>query len=111
MVRKEAKDNGMVEETGAPRAMIAPMPLRAAPSEEAKDNGTVEETGAPRAMVAPTPLRPMPRLRGEGPICPKCGSGMVSNGRHRAGNHPFRQITHWTCKQPKCTFTTKTVVG
>ena len=51
----------------------------------------------------------IPRLRGRGPICPKCGSGMLANGMvpRTQQNHPFVRMRYFKCKNPDCGRTIK----
>ena len=68
-------------------------------------------TAAPDALVPPRAAnmagpRPVPRLRGDGPVCPKCGSGMVTYSSNRT-NHPFIIVRYFRCKNPKCDGTAK----
>jgi hypothetical protein len=80
---------------------------------EDKTNGTPQprrrgKRGVPETMEAP---RPVPRLRGDGPICKVCGSGMVADGLV-ASNHPIRdmyepRIRYWKCMNPRCGERTK----
>jgi len=77
---------------------------------------------SPVAMVKPVPETPdlrvaaeiaaqriVARERGEGPACPKCGSGMTVNRTERIStNHPIRDgfrgriVRYYQCKNPKC---------
>ena len=76
-----------------PAAKEAPAPV----VEDAADG--------PVAMVAPIPAAP--RIRGVGPRCPACASGMVQNGSERT-NHPFKIRIYWKCKNPDCKATART---
>lgn len=58
---------------------------------------------APDAMVAP---RPVPRLRGMGPRCARCGSGMTCFSTVRDKEHVTR---YYRCKAPICRQTRKRV--
>ncbi|MGD8238011.1 MAG: hypothetical protein PVH68_05630 [Armatimonadota bacterium] len=49
----------------------------------------------------------VPRQRGTGPTCEKCGSGMTGDGTSR--NHPFHVIRYYKCLSPDCDGYTKTV--
>jgi predicted nucleic-acid-binding Zn-ribbon protein len=74
----------------------------------------LDNTAAP-VVLPPISPPPIPRERGEGPICPKCQSGMVANGSHLApsnypafldrGRLPRQRIVHFKCKG--CGYTSK----
>lgn len=76
-------------------------------------------TGAPDTTVAPVPLPPpgtslppqsesppgpgaVPRQRGEGPVCPKCGSGMVRDRGDERQTHPFVVVKRFRCLADQC---------
>ncbi|HUS46009.1 MAG TPA: hypothetical protein VM219_08270 [Phycisphaerae bacterium] len=67
----------------------------------------VQAADGPVAMVMPTPAVPAPRIRGVGPRCRTCGSGMIQNGSERT-NHPFKVRIYWKCKNPGCKATART---
>lgn len=73
---------------------------------------TTAVKAAPDAMVQPVPVVPVatmpyPRVRGSGPVCPRCGSGMIQNGTDRT-NHPLLVRVYWKCKNPECKGTDRT---
>ena len=68
------------------------------PEKKPRKTRRAGKEGHPDAMVMPVPV---PRLRGDGPDCPICGSGMVVNGTDRS-NHPFKIIRYYRCKAVGC---------
>jgi len=86
----------------------------------AKTKRTKSVATTPTAAVQPVPMGPeasaleeqarevVRRQRGEGPVCRRCGSGMVcdrSAVETRAiPNHPLRpaRVKYWKCLKPEC---------